>query len=96
MWTAAKPSFTRQCLLQPAGEEEPKTQCSEGTSTQAEQSNKKSVSVCLISDLALNFFTFRDPEIPPSCKNGQRGTEAVWSHRVPSAELSGVSVRGLG
>lgn len=39
-----------------------KNQCSEGTSTQAEhKSNQKnSVAGCLISDLDINFFTFRD------------------------------------
>lgn len=44
VWTAEKPLSQGQCLIQTGGVEESKTQCSEATSTQAEQqSNKKTV-----------------------------------------------------
>lgn len=90
VWTAEKTQG--QCLLQNQYPVQWGNFYTGSTAIQQENSGAG----CLISDLALNFFTFRDPGVPPSCKNGQRDTKAVWSHHVRDAELSGVSDPGLG
>lgn len=84
VWTAEKPSFTKAASASDSrcGRIKKPVQWGNFYTGWTEVQQESSVAGCLISELDLKFFTFRDPEVPPSCKKGQRDTTAVWSHHV--------------